>query len=141
MMEFIFSFLPSYFSIIVLAKGKISKSVSFFVSHIGPKQCWPIRLQYFISNTSLEQSDEIVCFFTCWYQKLTVNRKILGWVWSEMVVDTLVTRWNGWTELIFCMLIHGVRNTKSYFGHAHGQIWLWPFRSWDSKIYFISTQK
>ena len=27
-MEFVFSFLPSYFSIIFLAKGKISKSVS-----------------------------------------------------------------------------------------------------------------
>ena len=34
MMESVFSFLPSYFSIIVLAKGKISKSVSVFLSHI-----------------------------------------------------------------------------------------------------------
>ena len=40
-----------------------------------------------------------------------------------------------------CMLIHGVRKTKSYFGYAEGQIWLWLFRSWDSKICFISTQK
>ena len=24
-----------------------------------------------------------------------------------------------WTELIFCMLIHGVRKAKSYFGYAH----------------------
>ena len=37
-------------------------------------------------------------------------------------------------ELIFYMLIHGVRKAKSYFGYAHGQIWLWPFRSWESKI-------
>ena len=35
------------------------------------------------------------------------------------------------------MLI-SVRKAKSYYGYAHGQIWLWPFRSWDSKICFIS---
>ena len=93
MMESVFSFLPSYFSIIFLAKGKISKSVSLFLSHTGPKWCWPIRLQDFKLNISLEQSNEIVYFFTCWYQKLRVDRKILGWVWSEMVVATLVARW------------------------------------------------
>ena len=57
MMESIFSFLPSYFSIIFLGKGKISKSVSL-------QSDWPIRLQDFKSNISLEQSDEIVYFFT-----------------------------------------------------------------------------
>ena len=62
MMESIFSFLPSYFSIIVLAKGKISKSVSLFLSQIGLKLCWLIRLQDFESKISLEQSDEIVYF-------------------------------------------------------------------------------
>ena len=65
MMESVFSFLPSYFSIIFLAKGKISKSVSLFLSHIGPNWCWPIRLQDFKSNISLEQSNESVYFFTC----------------------------------------------------------------------------
>ena len=65
MMESVFSFLPSYFSIIFLAKGKISKSASLFLRHIGPKQCWPIRLQDFKLNISLEQSNEIVYFFTC----------------------------------------------------------------------------
>ena len=85
MMESTFSFLPSYFSITFLAKGKISKSFSF-LSHVGPKRCWPIILQDFKSNISLEQSDEIVYFFTCWYQKLRVDRKILGgsgqkWLW------------------------------------------------------------
>ena len=69
MMEFIFSFLLSYFSIIFLAKGKISESVSLFLSHIGPKWCWPISKQDFKSNISLEQSDKIVYSFTCWYQK------------------------------------------------------------------------
>ena len=93
MMESIFSFLPSYFSIIFLAKAKISKSVSLFLSHTGPKWCWPIRLQDFKLNISLEQSNEIVYFFTCWYQKLRVDRKILGWVWPEMVVAILVTKW------------------------------------------------
>ena len=63
MMEFVFSFLPSYFSIIFLAKGKISKSVSLFLIHIGPKWCWPIRLKDFKSNIYLEQSDEIVYTF------------------------------------------------------------------------------
>ena len=93
MMESVFSFLPSYFSIIFLAKVKISKSVSLFLSHIGPKQCWTIRLQDFKSSISLEKTNEIVYFFTCWFQKLRVDKKILEWVWSEMVVATLVIRW------------------------------------------------
>ena len=93
MMESIFSFVLSYFSIILLAKGKISKSISI----------------------SLEQSDEIVYFFTCWYRKLRVDRKILGWLWTEVFATTLVTRWmDEWTELIFCMLIYGVK--KSVLG-------------------------
>ena len=62
MMECIFNFLPTYFSIIFLPIGKISKSASLFISHKGPKWCWPIRLQDFKSNISLEQSDEIVYF-------------------------------------------------------------------------------
>ena len=86
------SFLPSYFSIIFLAKAKISKSVSLFLSHTGPKWCWPIRLQDFKLNISLEQSNEIVYFFTCWYQKLRADRNI-SVVWPEMVVAILVTRW------------------------------------------------
>ena len=61
MMESIFSFLPSYFSIIFFAKD--SKSISLLLSHIGPKQFWPIRLQDFKSYISLEQSDEIVYYF------------------------------------------------------------------------------
>ena len=61
MMESIFGFLPSYFSIIFLAKD--SKSISLFLSHIRRKQFWPIRLQDFKSNISPEQSDEIVYFF------------------------------------------------------------------------------
>ena len=104
MVKSVFSFLPSYFSSNFLAKDKISKSVSLFFSHIGPKQCWQIRLQDFKSNISLEQNNEIIYFFTCWYQKLGVDRKILGWVWwSEMIVATWPqSEWmNGWTELIF----------------------------------------
>ena len=138
-MESIFSFLPSYFSIIFLAKAKISKSVSLFLSHTGPKWCWPIRLQDFKLNISLEQSNEIVYFFTCWYQKLRIDRKILGLLWSEVVATTLVTRWmDEWIEMIFFMLIYVVREAKSYFGYAHGQRWPWPFSSWDSKICFVS---
>ena len=120
MMESNFSFLLSYFSIIFLAKGKISKSISLFLSRVRPKQCWPIRLQDFKLNISLEQSDEIVYFFTCWHWKSRVDRKILEWLWSEVVVATLVTRWiDEWIELIFCMLIHGVMKAKSYFGYMH----------------------
>ena len=89
-MKLIFRFLPSF--ITFLAKGKISKSVSFFLSHIVPKRCWPIRFQDFKSNISLEQSDKIVYFFTYWYRKLRIHRKILGWLWSEVVVATLVIR-------------------------------------------------
>ena len=77
-MESVFSFLPSYFSIIFLAKGKISKSVGLFLSHIGPKRCWPITLQAFDSNISLEQSNEIVYIFTCCDQKFRADRKNWG---------------------------------------------------------------
>ena len=93
MMGSIFSFLPSYFSIIFLATSEASKSISLFLSHIGPKWFWPFRLHNFKSNISLEQSDEVVYFFTCWYWKLRVDRNIMGWVWSKMGVATLVTRW------------------------------------------------
>ena len=62
MMESVFSFLPSYFSIMFLGKGKIIKSVSLFLRHIRPKQCWPIRLQDFKSNIPLEQCNEIVYY-------------------------------------------------------------------------------
>ena len=44
MMEPIFSFLPSYFSIIKKAKGKITKSVSLFLGPVGLKWCWPVGL-------------------------------------------------------------------------------------------------
>ena len=122
MMESVFSFLPSYFSIIFLAKGKISKSVSLFLSHIGPKRCWPIRLQDFKSNISLKQSDEIVYFFTWWYQKLKVDWKILGWVWSEMIVANLVTRWKdewmnelSWFFACWCKF-RKVKNYLNNFG-------------------------
>ena len=124
MMESIFSFLPSYFSIIFLAKGKISKSVSLFLSHTGPKWCWQIRLQDFKSNISLEQSNEIVYFFTCWYQKLRVDKKY----WVGVVRKGCghpghkVNGWmNGWTELIFHADANSgkLRITLIIFG------WLW----------------
>ena len=45
------------------------------------------------------------------------ENKILGWLWSEVVVATLVTRgMDEGIELTVCMLIHGVRKAKSYFG-------------------------
>ena len=136
MMESIFSFLPAYFSIIFLAKGKISKFM--FLSHIGPKNFlanWPISLQDFKSNIhilfiwfilfisrdiSLEQSDGIVYLFACWYQKLRVYREILGWMWSKMVVATLVTRWMdewmgelSWFFASWCKF----RKAKNYFNN------------------------
>ena len=120
MMESIFSFLPSYFSIIFLAKGKIGKSISLFLSHIRPKQCLSIRLQNFKSNISLEQSGQIVYFFICWYRKLRVDRKILGWMWSKMVVATLVTRWmDKWMDELswFFAWWCKFRKVKNYFNN------------------------
>ena len=78
MMEFIFSFFLTYFSIIFLAKGKISKSISLFLSHIGPKRCWPIRFQDFKSSISLEQSDEIVYFFYMLIPEIKSSQKNIG---------------------------------------------------------------
>ena len=78
MMESIFSFLSSYFSLIFLAKGKNSKSISLFLSHIGPKRSCQSDCRILIWNISLEQSGNSL-FFACWYQKLRPDRKILGW--------------------------------------------------------------
>ena len=94
MMEYIFRFLPSYFSTIFLAIGKINKSITLFLSHIGPKGCYSIRLQDFKSNIPLQQSDEITVLHVDIYRELRVDRKILGCVWSEMIVSTLVTIWD-----------------------------------------------
>ena len=100
-MESVFSFLPSYFSIILLAKAKISKSVIYLVSqsYRAKMVLAIIRLQDFKSNISLEQSNKIVYFFTCWYQKLRVDRKFLGWCGHP---GHKMNRWmNGSIELIF----------------------------------------
>ena len=55
--------------------------------------------------------------------------------WDSIIC--CISRMNEWIELIFWILI-GVRKAKCYFGYAHDQIWLRPFRSWGSKIFFIS---
>ena len=55
--------------------------------------------------------------------------------WDSIIC--CISRMNEWIELIFWMLI-SVTKAKSYYGYVHGQIWLWPFRSWGSKIFFIS---
>ena len=117
-MESIFSFLPSYLSIISLAKGKISTSVSFFLSHIGPKRCWPIRFQDFISNISLEQSDYIVYFFTCWYWKLRFDRKILWWLQPPRWINEL-SWFYAYSYMVSEKLkvILGVHMVKYDFGH------------------------
>ena len=103
MMESVFSFLPSYLFSIFLAKGEISKSAGLFLRNIGPKQCWPITLPDFKSNISLEQSNEIVYFFTCWYQKLRVDRKILGWcgqkwLWPSWSQGEWMNEWINWAD-------------------------------------------
>ena len=105
MMEFVFIFPPSYFSIIFSVKGKISKSVSLFLSRIGPKRCWPIRLQDVKLNISFEQSDEIVCFFTGWYQKLRVDRKSWGecgqkWLWPPWSQGEWINEWLNWAYFL-----------------------------------------
>ena len=48
-----------------------------------------------------------------------------------------MSRMNEWIELIF-RILKSVRKAKSYYGYAYGQIWLWSFLSWDSKMCFIS---
>ena len=123
MMKFVFSFLPSsmfHLLFIFLAKGKISKSVILFLSYIGPKQCWLIRLQDFKSNISLEESDEIVCFFTCWYQKLRVDRKILGWVlsvWPPWSQGEWMNKWMNWADFLHAVANSGkLRITLIIFG-------------------------
>ena len=104
----IYTYIYIHLCTFCLKLKKFVCSVSLFLSHIGLKRCWPIRLQDFKSNIYLEQSNEIVYFFTCWYQQLKVDRKILGWVWSEMVVATLVTRWMNDRSWFFMLMQIGV---------------------------------
>ena len=85
MMESIFSFLSSYFSLIFLAKGKNSKSISLLLSHIGPKRSCQSDCRISIWNISLEQSGNSL-FFACWYQNLRPDRKILGWTFFSIKV-------------------------------------------------------
>ena len=60
----------------------------------------PIRLQDFyikyISRTKWRNS----LLFACWYRKLRVDRKLLGWVWLKMSVATLVTGLLNWLYVI-----------------------------------------
>ena len=117
MMESVFSFLPSSFSIIFLAKGKISKLVSAFLSDIGPKWCWSIRLQDFKSNISLEQSNEIVYLFTCQYQKIRVARKILGWcdqkwLWPSWSRGEWINEWTNWADFSYWCKFKKVKNYR-----------------------------
>ena len=51
---------------------------------------------------------------TKWWNSLYFFRKILGQVWSEMVVAHWSQgEWmNGWTELIFCILIQSANSGK-----------------------------
>ena len=58
-MESIFSFLSSYFSFFFFS---LSKFIILFLSHIGPKQSCKSDCKIFISNISLEQSQEIAAF-------------------------------------------------------------------------------
>ena len=103
MMEPIFSFLPAYFSIIFLAKGKISKSM--FLSHIGPKKFladWPISLQDFKSN---------IYILFIWFI-LFISRDIS----LEQSEGTVY-------------LLHvGIRNEEfiEKYWNGCGQKWLWP---------------
>ena len=63
-----------------------------------------------------------VYFFTCWYQKLRVNRKILGWSWSQMVVATMVKRWmDEWMdELSLFFTCWWQRKVNTLFHETHG---------------------
>ena len=106
MMESIFSFLPSYFSIMFLAKSKISKSTSLLLGHIGPKRCWPIRFQDFKSIISPEQSDVMVYFFTCWYRKLKSWQKNIGVVVVRNGCNQPGHKMNGWMNWVDILHAH-----------------------------------
>ena len=121
--------------------SKISKPISLFLSHIGPKQCWPIRLQNFKSNISLEQCDEIVYFFTCWYQKLRVDKNI------GVVVFRCgcghpghkVNGWMNWTDFLYPHKLYMVLGKLKVTLVMHIVKYDCDLlRSWDSKICFIS---
>ena len=116
-----------------------------------PKWCWPIRLQDFKSNISLEQSDEIVYFL---HVDTRNYRKILGgcgqkWLWPPWLqgefVHELSWFFASWCK--FWKVMNYFNNVwevvvKNWHGTLIsewiGQIWVCPFQSQDSMICCIS---
>ena len=81
MMESTFSFLSSYI-IIFLVKGKISKSISFFLSHIVPKHSvgqsdCRISNQIYLYNKAMKQST----FLHVDTRNYELIEKHWGWLW------------------------------------------------------------
>ena len=73
----------------------------------------------YISRTKWRNS---LYFFTCWYQNIRVDRKILGWVWSEMVVvhwsqGEWVNEWMNWADFLNTDAIYKFTKVKNYFNN------------------------
>ena len=71
----------------------MAKSVNLLVCFsviLGQDGLGESGCRIFKANIFLERSVEIACFFECSYQKLSVDREILGWVLSKMGVATRI---------------------------------------------------
>ena len=96
------------------SKSKINKSISLFLSHIGQKRCWAIRLQDFKSDISLEQNDEIVyfCVFFLLIPEIKIEKYWSGygqkWFWPPWSQGELSKFFGCWCKF---------REVKNYFNN------------------------
>ena len=113
------------------------------------KNCWLKAHRFTFAGKPTVSSMSGSLFLTGYYITIVIITMIslnnLGPFCSMLAREFIFELWDN-NEPVFCMLIHdGVRKSinqyfenGSYFGNAHGQIWMWPFRSWIFKNCFIS---
>ena len=92
---------------------------------------------------------DFLCAGRIWH-KLKSDWKFLGWAWlkkgeaSQMTLTLTVSE--EWTDVINWFFAGWYRFTKikswsKFYIYRHGQKWVWPVWSWDSRIDYISKMK
>ena len=137
-MESIFSFLSSYFSFSFLA----SVNLLLFLSHIGPKQSCKSDCKIFISNISLERSQEIAAFLHVYTGNYELIENYWGscsqkWAWPPWSQDLnwLYLKKESTDFFLLAIQIQDIAN--NWVGMI--KIECGSFKSWDSKICCIAT--
>ena len=80
-------------------------------------------------------------FFACWYKFMLVGVGVVkngcGQSCDGSIKLTLPEEWANWFFACWCKFITVKNLIKKLLG-GHGQKWMWPVWSWDSKIDCIS---